>query len=249
MDEFNGKMTMVETRRIVVDHRYQRPEKDALIAAIAANPQWELFGVPVLFQRNESELYYCADGQQRIQGVRASKVPPAKVPAVIFTVPKVEDEAAIFVQINEFRKQLTPLEKHKGKKEAKEAAALAVERATGAAGFSIGDSESAKAIRAPSALYYAYNALGEQGLVQLLTVLREAWPDDKKATSASIIRTLSDAIEEKATNGGFSRTTTTRKLAKTSPGQLHRRAEEIHFEQGKPKGAALRAAFRDKAGV
>jgi hypothetical protein len=249
MEDFTGKQTMVDPRRVVVDHRYQRPEKAALIGAIASDPRWELFGALVLFRRSEAELYYCADGQQRLRGVLSSETPPSRVPAVVFTVPKIEDEAAIFVRINEFRKQLTPLEKHEGKRCAKEPAALAIERATEAAGFSISDSESSRAIGAPAALYYAYNALGEQGLVQLLTVVHQAWPNDKKALTASSIRALADVIEEKTSNGGFSRTALTRKLEKTTPSALFRKAEEIHFDTGKSKAASLRAAFKVLAKV
>lgn len=247
MEPFNGKQVLVDPRKVVVDHSYQRGEKNALIAAISSEPRWELFGCLVLLQRSETEIYHCADGQQRLRGVMASEVPPHRVPAVVFTVPAVTDEAAIFVRINEFRKALTPLEKHLGKVRAKDAAALEVERAAEAAGFSIGISESSRAIAAPAALYYACNALGEQGLVQLLIVLREAWPDDKPA--AAMIRALSDVIEEKTNNGGFSRTAITKKLANTTPGQLSRKAEEIHFDTGKSKGPSLRAAFKALARV
>jgi hypothetical protein len=176
--------------------------------------------------------YYCADGQQRLRGVLASAKPPAKVPAVVFIVP-------------EFRKALSPLEKHVGKTVAKEAAALAVERAVEATGFSIAASDSTRAIGAPVSLYYAYNALGEQGLVQLLMIVSEAWPDDRKGVSAAIIRALTDVIEERNSNGGFSRTDVTKKLAETTPGKLLRKAEDIHFTRGKAKGAALRAAFKE----
>lgn len=241
---------MVDPKKVIVDHRYQRAEKSSLITAISSNPKWEFFGTLVLFEREgKPNAYYCADGQQRLRGVLGADEPPEKVPAVIFTVPALRDEAAIYVQINEFRKALRPLEKHQGKVVAKDAAALSVERAASEAGFSIGQSPSARTIEAPSALYYAHNALGEQGLIQLLTVVRDAWPDDKRATSAGFVRTLADIIDEKAGNGGLSRSELTRRLAKTSPGKIARKAEEIHFDTGKSKGDAMRAAFKVLAKV
>jgi len=250
MEPYNGKLQMVDPKKIIVDHRYQRAEKTSLIAAISSNPKWEFFGALVLFERDgKPDAYYCADGQQRLRGVMGAEEPPKEVPATVFTVPALRDEAAIYVQINEFRKALRPLEKHQGKVVAKDAAALSVERATNAAGFSIGQSASARTIEAPSALYYAHNALGEQGLVQLLTVVRDAWPDDKRATSSSFIRTISDIIEEKTGNGGFSRSDLTRKLLKTSPGKIARKAEEIHLDTGKSKGDSMRAAFKALAKV
>jgi hypothetical protein len=250
MEPYNGKLQMVDPKKVVVDHRYQRDEKQSLINAISANPKWELFGVLVLFEREgKPGNYYCADGQQRLRGVMGAEQPPEKAPAVVFTVPALRDEAAIYVQINEFRKALRPLEKHLGKVVAKDAAALSVEKAVLAAGFSIGQSPSTRTIEAPTSLYYAHNALGEQGLVQLLTVIKDAWPDDKQALSAMIIRTLSNIIEEKSSNGGFSRSDLTRKLLKTSPGKIARKAEEIHFDTGKSKGDSTRAAFKVLAKV
>jgi len=250
MEPYNGKLQMVDPHRVVVDHRYQRAEKNSLITAISSNPKWEFFGALVLFEREgKPDNFYCADGQQRLRGVLGAEVPPSEVPAVIFTVPALRDEAAIYVQINEFRKALRPLEKHQGKVIAKDAAALAVEKAAQSCGYSIGQSPSARTIEAPAALYYALNSLGEQGVVQLLTVVKDAWPDDKRATSAMFMRTLADIIEEKSSNGGFSRTDLTRKLTKTSPGKIARKAEEIHFDTGKSKGDSMRAAFKALAKV
>lgn len=250
MEPYSGKLQMIDPKKVIVDHRYQRAEKSSLIAAISSNPKWEFFGALTLFEREgKPDTYYCADGQQRLRGVMGAEKSPTTVPAVVFTVPALRDEAAIYVQINEFRKALRPLEKHVGKVVAKDAAAMAVERAANTAGFSIGQSPSARTIEAPNALYYAHNALGEQGLVQLLTVLRDAWPDDKRALSSGIIRTLADIIEEKSSNGGFSRSDLTRKLLKTSPGKIARKAEEIHFDTGKSKGDSRRAAFKALAKV
>ena len=136
MEGYSGTFELVDPRVVVVDHRYQRDLKPALVAAIATDPRWELFGVPVLFKR-ENGMLYCADGQQRITGVKQAKTPPAKIPAVWFPVAGLDDEAAVFVQINEFRKSLTALEKHKGKIVAKDPSTLAIERAADTVGVTV----------------------------------------------------------------------------------------------------------------
>lgn len=247
MKEWHGKFETIDPKLIVIDHRYQRPTKADLVEAIAANPVWEAFGVPVVFKREgNNAVYYCADGQQRIAGVLASEQPPRQIPVVVFTVTGLEHEAEIFVRINEYRKALTPIEKHTGKVVAKDPAALAIERAVAAAGFTIAKTPSPRAVGAMSALYYAYNLLGENGVTQVLVQIRDAWPDDRKALDANMIRVLAEVIDQQAAggNGGYSRGKLTQKLVRTSPGSLLRKAEEIHFDTGVSKRAALRRAFK-----
>ncbi len=250
MNDWNGRFELIDPRSVVIDHRYQRPAKEGLIASIAANPRWEAFGVPPVFERQGSKgIFYCADGQQRIAGVLRSEEPPKRIPAVVFTVAGVEDEAAIFVLINEYRLQLTPIEKHCSKVTAKETDALAIERAVATAGFVFGRSHSPLAIGAISAVYYTYNQLGEEGVVQVLVQARDAWPEDRRALGPRFIRTLTDVIAERISDGGYSRSVLTKSLVRTTPGALFRKAEEIHFEQGVSKRIALRKAFKALAKV
>lgn len=241
--KWNGTLEMVDPRLIVVDHRYQRPQHAVLIAAIAANPTPEAFGVLVCFRRDNG-VYYCADGQQRLAGVLASEDPPRLVPVVWFPVNAVAHEAEIFVRINEFRKALSPLQKHIGKTEAKESAALGINRAVELADFSIGHGPSGRSIGAISALNYAYNLIGEDGVTQLLVVVREAWPEDRKGLDTILLRVLSDVIKEQRDNGGYVRSKTVRALKHTVPAAIFRKAEEIHFDQGTSRRESLRRAIK-----
>ena len=115
MDEFTGTFEMVDPLLILVDHLYQRGEKSTLIDAIASNPKWEAFGVITCFVRERTRngevqrTYYCVDGQQRIRGVLKSEAPPKLVPVVHYTLAGINEEAAIFVRINEYRKALSAL--------------------------------------------------------------------------------------------------------------------------------------------
>lgn len=242
-----GKHEMADPMVIVVDHLYQRDEKPTLIQRIAANFDPMRFGRPICFKRNNSMLY-CIDGQQRLAGAKTAGL--RSVPVVVFDLVGVQREAEVFVAVNEARKALTGLEKHRGKIVAKEPAAVQIERAVGTAGFSIAaNPDSPRAIAAIGALEYAHGLIAEDGIVQLLTVAREAWGDDKKLTKSAIVRVLAEIIDEHRKNGGYSRAKLTTALRRTTPSQLLRKAEEIHFEQGTAKRESLRKAFKALAKV
>lgn len=242
-----GSHEMVDPTLIVVDHLYQRPEKPALIQRIGANFDSMLFGRPICFKR-DNQMLYCIDGQQRIAGAVAAGL--REVPIVSFSLVGVQREAAIFVEVNEARKALTGMEKHRGKVVAKDPAALSIERAVEKAGYSIAiNHDSPRAISSVGALGYAHGLIGEAGVVQILTVAREAWGDDKKATQTQILRSLADIVDAQTKNGGYNRTRLVSSLGKTSPARILRKAEEIHFEQGSPKQESVRRAFKALAKV
>lgn len=242
-----GQNEMADPFAIVVDHLYQRQEKPALIQRISANFDTMLFGRPICFKRG-NQMLYCIDGQQRIAGAKAAEL--RSIPVVVYAIVGVQREAEIFVAVNEVRKALSGIEKHKGKIIAKDPAALQIERAVAKAGFSIAaNHDSPRAIASVGALAYAHATIAEDGLVQLLTVGRESWGDDKKVTDGKIIRALADIIDAQIKNGGYTRSKLVAALSKTSPAQILRKSEEIHFEQGTAKQESVRRAFKALAKV
>lgn len=253
MEPYNGTFEMVDPFAIVIDHRYQREIRPALVAAIAADPRWELFGVPVLLKRGDGEgssVYYCADGQQRIEGIKNSTNPPRQIPAVWFPVHHLADEAAVFVQINEFRIALSAMQKHKGKLIAEDPATLAIARAVETAGLSIGGTnrdQSARTITAVSSLYAIYERLAEEGLLQTLIVCRDAFADDSGAFTSPILRGVAQVIEEQ--DGSYDRQRLTGALSGTSVHSILRKSEELRFDMGGSKGTNVRRAIKALARI
>ena len=263
MDEFSGTFELVDPHLILIDHLYQRGEKSTLIDAIAANPRWEAFGVVTCFVRERevngkmTRIYYAVDGQQRIRGVLKSESPPKTVPVVWYQLTNIADEAAVFVRINEYRKALSALEKHKGKIVAKDPAATAIERAVELAGFTIGAensgrSEGARTVHAIASLNWIYNLLGEEGVVQTLTQVREAWPDDRAGVESMMLKAIASVIAEQqgsSKNGGYNRGALTKKLQQTTPSALFRKAEGLRFDMGGSRALNLRRALKQLAKV
>lgn len=248
LDSYNGTFEVVPLDSVVIDHRYQRAEKAALIMAISLNPNWELFGVPVCFRRSDGTLY-CADGQQRIAGFRLSETPPEGIPIVWFPVQGIEEEAAVFVAINEFRKTLSPFEKHRGKIVAQDPATLAIERAVDAAGFTVtaGQGSDTRGIDAISALQSVYNLLGEEGVSTTLRAIDGAWPNDHTGIGAHMLRGVANVLAEQ--NGRLTVEKLSEALGKTSPAEILRKADELRFDIGGSKQKNIRRAIRALARV
>lgn len=241
MDEWNGKFELVDPKLVVVDHRYQRTEKENLIAKIASSPDWAAFGALSCYQREG--VLVCVDGQQRLAGVLQSETPPKKVPAVIFDKATLDKEAQTFTKINVNRTQLSALEKHRGLVVAKNPAALAVERAADKAGFTLQPSTgSTRNIQAIGAVYNAYNLLGEDGLLQVLVQLRDAWPGETSALTVNIIRGVTDVMIDLGSD--YNRAKLTNSLAKATPGAIMRKAEELRFDTGGSKQKNVRRAIK-----
>lgn len=247
MNGYNGNFELVDPRTIVMDHRYQRQPKNMLIQTIAQAPSWEAFGVPVCFRRSNNMLY-CADGQQRIAGVMKSEKPPKLVPIVWFDIQDVQEEAEVFVHINEWRKALQPIEKHRSKIVAGDPAALAIEKAVTQAGFTIDTGvgsgvANARTVQAVAGVGVIYNRIGEEGLLQTLTVIKDAWPDDPTAVTTHILRGVAELIEEQGEN--YNRTRLVSALRKTTPVKVMRKADELRYKFGGSLLTNVRNAFAD----
>jgi hypothetical protein len=252
MEPYNGTFEMINPFLVVIDHRYQRELRPALVAAIAGDLRWELFGVPVLFKRGDGEgsTYYCADGQQRIEGAKNSVNPPGLIPVVWFPVSQLADEAAVFVQINEYRIALSALQKHKGKLVAEDPATLSIERAVTTAGLSIAGTnkdQEARTVTAVSSLYTIYERLAEEGLLQTLVVCRDAFEDDSGAFSSAIMRGVAQVIEEQ--DGAYDRQRLTNALHATSVHAILRKSEELRFDMGGSKAMNVRRAIKALARI
>lgn len=248
-DETGGEFALVDPNRIQVDHRYQRPEKEVLIAAISKAPDWKAFGSLMLQRRGNGEngVLVIIDGQQRLKGVMGSEDPPKKVPAIIMPKGDLASEARTFVTVNVQRKSVGTLEKHDALVTAKDPAALAVKKACEKVGYSLGTkgivSGQMKTIQAVASVYHAYNVLGEDGLVQVLTLTRDAWPDDSAATSVHMLRAVTQVLVDLGTN--YNRPTVANKLGKVSPTRILLKAEELKIRKGGSKQVNVRDAIHE----
>lgn len=245
LDAWSGKFDLVDPRTVVVDHRYQRDEKENLIATIAANPDWAAFGALSLYERNGTLV--CVDGQQRLRGVMTSDNPPKLVPAVIQPEANIKREAMTFAAVNINRRPPESMEKHRALVVAENSVALAIERAVDTAGFSLeqgkttsGDVNTIQAIRA---LYVIHKRIGEAGLVQVLIQARDSWPEDPLALSANMLYGISQVLIDLGET--YNRAKVTAALGKSVPSLILRRSEGLRFDKGGSKQVNVRRALKE----
>jgi hypothetical protein len=114
--------------QLAVDRTYQR-ELDAgshqLIGRIAAGWDWNLFQPLVVAQRQDRSLWV-VDGQHRLEAARL-RGDVAHLPCVIFHPGEASDEAAVFVELNQARRPLTPYALYNGALAAGDEQALALD--------------------------------------------------------------------------------------------------------------------------
>jgi hypothetical protein len=98
----------IDKNLIDVEPLYQRPRDAARVDQITRNFNWRAFGALVVCPI-ENGRYHITDGQHRLDGAKDHpKV--THVPCVIVKAEDIPAEAAIFVEINGNRKNVTPLE-------------------------------------------------------------------------------------------------------------------------------------------
>ena len=92
-----------------------------------------------------------------------------------------------------------------------------------------------------------YNRIGQEGLLQTLVVIKDAWPDDPTALSTHILRGVAELIEEQGEN--YNRAKLTTALKKTAPHMVLRKADELRFDFGGSKLSNVRRAFAALSGL
>lgn len=247
MHAYNGTFELVDPKVIVLDHKYQRPEKWDLIARISAAPEWAAFGVVLCSKRivtGEETRFYCLDGQQRLNGILTSVAPPATVPVLWFPVESVKEEARLFSLINEQRKAVNALEKYRSHITQEDPRYMQIASAVEGAGYTIGmNGGNNRTLAAIEGVQAIYNSAGEAGVALVLAVVSDLWPDEKQGTSTWILRAFADILAEQKSNGGISEARFSG-LAKTTPGRILRKSEELRFNMGGSKRVNVRRAFK-----
>lgn len=115
--------------QLAVDPSYQReldPGSHQLIRRIAAGWDWNLFQPLVVAQREDRSLWV-VDGQHRLEAARL-RGDVQQLPCVIFHPGAHADEAAVFVELNQARRPLTPLALFKGAIAAGDESAVTLDR-------------------------------------------------------------------------------------------------------------------------
>lgn len=141
----------------------------------------------------EDGTYWIMDGQHRTEGLRRMGV--KYVDCLVFTGLSYEDEASGFVGHHNISKP-TKIEEHKARVEAKEQTALNIERITNSIGLRIVAGGMTDTIQSVTTLYNIYESNGEKILTDVLTIVKEGFPNTDRPYSVAILKSVRDILVE-----------------------------------------------------
>ena len=244
MSNVNPEIHEVRLGDINVDLHVQRNTLSSRVEHIARDFDMEAFGVIVLSQR-EDDTYYVIDGAHRTAAGIKAMGEDFKVPALAYTGLTVEQEADMFLRLNDTR-QIPPLDKFKVRLVAGDPDALRINECALLAGWQIG--QNIMAIGSIEDVYFGRaggmprsgHTTYPEALAETFRCLAEAWGTDQisgngylfKGIGAIFLRNpgldrhrLATRLAAEKDAGGFLGTARTR-LAGTHNG-LHKAVHEV----------------------
>lgn len=192
-DEILGDFTTksnfgnVPLDKVRVDPTYQRDLATKRVTTMAHRWDQDLFGVPVVNLRSDG-YYYLIDGQHRFESLRLMKNPPSSIFCQVFVNLTIEQEAALFQQLDTARRGLTAGADFKARLVAGDRAAQEIVEAARANGLTASYSSSGpRNLRAFTTLLAIHRRVGKHGLNRIFKVISQAWTGDQYVGSSHIL--------------------------------------------------------------
>lgn len=185
------ELVWVPVDSIFVDHAYQRELKPALVKKILKNFSWAKFGCLSLAAHADGR-YACIEGQHRLEAAR-NHPQVSRVPAAIFRMQDVSEEADAFLGINATRQAVSSVERYWAGLRAGDPACLRIHEVLSKVGCTVvrsGTMQKVGETNAVTAVGRALDRYGEKAVLAALATLCRAWPKDRTALSGTLIVTL-----------------------------------------------------------
>jgi len=186
-----GQLTMLPLNRLEIDLNYGRSPNELKVRTMSRDFSEAAAGVLMVSHRYSLDRYVLMDGGHRCAAMRLSGYTEAL--CSVYEYLSIENEAAIWVLCNRFRKNPTALEMFKAALVEKQPQAIAINEAAKEAGCIIpdglkaGQHRSPNVINAVGALQAVYRLGGKAGVRDTLVLLLTTWPDDRDATMGNMI--------------------------------------------------------------
>jgi hypothetical protein len=179
MHDGGSKITLewIPVGRLIIDHRYQRPLREPLIASIQANPNPDEFGALDVSRRDNGEEVVL-DGQQRREAILRLWGPDELVPCCVRTGMTYEAEAIVF-EGNGRRVTVTALDLFKSRLSRQEPQAVELDRVFRRHHLEIRVGVSTKVVQAVAMSEKVLRNAGAAMLDQALGVLVDSKQEDQ----------------------------------------------------------------------
>lgn len=216
--EFEFKV--LRPSQIKVDPLYQRPLETKRVERIVNEWNGDLVNEPKVSYRDGQ--YWIFNGQHTISAWQ-TKFGDKPILCKLYKGMTWLDECEAFIQQNGFSKDPSQLEKLRAMKEARYTDVTAMVNCAEIVGFKVSfnlQKNTPTTICAISRLYKAYMALGQVDFLDMLTAIRDSWPNDPDSVDGRIINAM--MVFYKTYGGNFKRADLTKSLRNVSPTEIIR---------------------------
>lgn len=238
----DGDVQHLRLSRLFPDPAYQRPLDERRVARMASEYDPALIGVLEVSARDDS-TFALVDGQHRwalLRDLSEDDEDPV-VPCRVHHGLTVDDEAALFFDIDASRRRLTGWDRWTARRGADDPVVLEIEQVLATLGLRTGIKALAgePVLRSTSTAEQIHQQGGPQLLSQVLRIALDVWGPDPDALTAGILGGLATFLTCYPTDAGDGRLTHV--LQAITPRQLNARA--IARREGTPGSAARLSAL------
>lgn len=217
--------------QIQVDPMYQRRLDTTRVDKIAKDFNGDTFNEPKVSNRDGQ--FWVFDGQHTLAAWRKMHgIADKPIFCKVFKGMTWLDECKRFIVQDGYDKDPTVNDKLNAAYEAREPDVVGMVNGAELAGFKVNfkNSRSNKTICAVGALYKAYNKLGWDMYVDMLTAIRDAWQYDNDSLCAQIINAMTTFY--KTYYGNFKREDLVNSLKRVTPIQIIREGRVMRSKNG-----------------
>lgn len=231
----------VKLGELYIDESYQRPISEPRVWQIATTFTWSL--MQALWVGNRGGKLYIVDGRHRFAAacILGSKILP-QVPCEIRRTQSVEEEARIFVELTEKRRDISSAQRFAAKLLYKDPSAMDLAKIIKAYGYKVRFDEISRMeaaqgeISAIATLEKIYRAGGRARVSGVLQIIRDAWDAVPPTTSSWMLRAVSRLLELEPNK---SPTTLARRLKDKDPWGLIERGQRFGHSNEIPQVEAI----------
>lgn len=216
--------------QIQIDPMYQRRLDTTRVDKIAKDFNGDTFNEPKVSNRDGQ--YWVFDGQHTLAAWRKLAGEDKPIYCKVFKGMTWLDECKRFIVQDGYDKDPTINDKLNAAYEGREPDVVGMVKGAELVGFKVNfkNVNANKTIVAVGALYKAYNKLGADAYVDMLTAIRDAWQYDRDSMCAQIINAMT--VFYKTYAGNFKRDDLVNSLRRVTPIQIIRDGRVLRARNG-----------------
>lgn len=169
----NKLTSSVKPNDLYLDMAYQRDINDNKVKLIMKNYNQNAVGVVTLSMRENGDLYII-DGSHRVEALRRMGLGNSDLNAIVFFDLSIQDEAELFVLLNENRTKPKRSDLHKASVSSNVSLAKDIDAVLASLNLHIGNKPGDGTVRAISTVYKVSEKIGLDNFKKVMTVLVDA---------------------------------------------------------------------------